>query len=322
MSFINDTKSELLNIGLDKDCCALAELSAIIHTSGALAVSRGGVQLEITGETGYAGMRAGRIIKKYFGIVCERSSSDGKTGYTLSVPAKFSEQILSECKIFSREDGYVTLPRGIDPYLIKEQCCIDAYIRGAFLGCGYLYVPKADEVALKPELQRTIGYHLEFVFSDDSLASDFAHILAQSEILPKKVLRKSKYVVYLKSGSQISDFLALIGANRAVMSINEIMATRDMRNKLMRETNCISANIVKSVTASMRQSEVLTAARNSGALYALPARLVEAAELRLRYPEHTLSELAEAADFKITKSGLGHRLNKLITLLDASALKA
>lgn len=320
MSFINDTKSELAKIGLDKDCCAMAELSAIIHVCGTLAVSRGSVQLEITGETGYAGMRAGRIIKKYFGIVCERSSTDGRSGYTLSVPAKFSEQVLTECKIFSREDGYVTLPRGIDPYLIKEQCCIDAYIRGAFLGCGYLYVPKADDVAIKSETPGTIGYHLEFVFSDESLAADFAHILAQSEILPKKILRKSKYIVYLKSGNQISDFLALIGANRAVMSINEIMATRDMRNKLMRETNCISANIVKSVTASMRQTEVFDDARLSGALYELPARLVEAAELRLKYPEHTLSELAEAAEFKITKSGLGHRLNKLMLLLGASAL--
>lgn len=315
MSFINDAKSELVNIGLDKDCCAIAELSAIIHASGSLSVTRTGVQLEITGETGYAGMRAGKIIKKYFGIACERTQTDGKQGFTLTVP-KFSEQILTECKILAREGGYATLSRGIDPYLIKEPCCVAAYIRGTFLGSGYLYVPKTDDVAVSPERAGPIGYQLEFVFSDETLATDLAHILAQSEILPKKILRKAKYVVYLRSGNQISDFLALVGANRAVMAINEIIATRDMRNRLMRETNCISANIVKSVAASMRQIEIINAARLSGALDALPVRLVEAAELRLRFPEYTLSELAEAAEFKITKSGLGHRLNKLMILLD------
>ena len=66
--------------------------------------------------------------------------------------------------------------------------------------------------------------------------------------------------------------------------------------------------------AAQSQGEAIRKLEAAGRLKKLPDKLQETAALRLRYPELSLSELAEEFDPPVTKSCLNHRLRKLVEL--------
>ena len=79
-------------------------------------------------------------------------------------------------------------------------------------------------------------------------------------------------------------------------------------------TNCDTGNISKYVAAALKQNAAIEKLERYGELDKLPDALRDTAMLRLRYPNVPLGELAEAHVPPITKSGLNHRLQKLIDL--------
>jgi DNA-binding protein WhiA len=66
------------------------------------------------------------------------------------------------------------------------------------------------------------------------------------------------------------------------------------------------------VNASTRCCEAIELLEAKGALVSLPQELRETALLRMEYPEASLEELAHRHNPPITKSGLNHRLQKII----------
>ena len=74
---------------------------------------------------------------------------------------------------------------------------------------------------------------------------------------------------------------------------------------------CETANLNKVVQAAVEQLESIRYLEKKGHFGKLPAALRETAELRLENPDASLAELAKAANGKISKSGLNHRLKKL-----------
>ncbi|MCL2751960.1 MAG: DNA-binding protein WhiA [Firmicutes bacterium] len=319
MSFINEVKSELAGAESEKDCCALSELSAILRSAGSIVLRRAeaetadtGVGAEIAGESPYACDKAEKIIGRYFGGTCKRTVKNrgGRMVYTAALPECEAGRILAECGILGRGDyGLLTLQTGIDGYVVMEPCCGAAYVRGALLAAGYISVPGDESVT--PAAPAASGYQMEFVLSDEAHASAVCRLLARAGIPSKTTERAGRSVVYLKSAQAISDALAFAGAPSAVCRLNGIIATRDMRNALVRQSNCIRANIDKSVAAAVGQAERIKAYLSVNPPESLPLRLREAAFLRAENPELSIAELAGAADFPITKSGLVHRLRKL-----------
>ena len=72
----------------------------------------------------------------------------------------------------------------------------------------------------------------------------------------------------------------------------------------------------------MQNKEIkkITALKAAGLYNQLSPELIEAAELRLSYPESSLQEILEESGCKLSKSGLNHRLQKLIKIADEKGL--
>ena len=127
----------------------------------------------------------------------------------------------------------------------------------------------------------------------------------------KIVSRKKHYVVYIKEGSQIVDFLALTEANVSLMNLENIRILKEMRNNVNRKVNCEAANINKTVSAAVKQIEDIRYIQDQIGLDHLPEGLEEIAALRLEYPEATLKELGTMLTPSVGKSGVNHRLRKI-----------
>lgn len=161
------------------------------------------------------------------------------------------------------------------------------------------------------------GYHLEIVCSRPLQAQQILEILTEFEIEGRIVQRKKYYVVYIKEGAGISDFLNVVEAHVALMEFENSRIVREVRNTVNRRVNCETANITKTVTAAARQVDDILFLQQKYGFEKLPVSLRQMAEVRLEYPEAPLKELGMYLDPPVGKSGVNHRLRKLCELADA-----
>jgi len=87
-----------------------------------------------------------------------------------------------------------------------------------------------------------------------------------------------------------------------------------MRNSVNRKVNCDTANVAKTVDASVAQIEAIRIIKEAGVFEALPEKLRQTAQLRLQNPELSIKELADISAPPVTKSCLNHRMRKLVGL--------
>lgn len=180
----------------------------------------------------------------------------------------------------------------------QEELAIKAFIRGIFLGGGSVNNPENK-------------YHLELVLSKEENARAVKDILEKVQINIKQMERKNGYSLYLKDGEEISKFLALIGANSAVLKFEEIRVLRDMKNNINRKVNCETANLSKTINASVKQIEAIKKLQREGKFENLSEPLKEIANLRLENPDASLVELGKMLNNPIGKSGVNHRLKQI-----------
>ena len=154
-------------------------------------------------------------------------------------------------------------------------------------------------------------YHMEIAVLSEKFAGQLKEILAFFDIDAKIVERKKYNVVYVKEGSQIVDFLNVIGAHIALMNFENIRILKEVRNSVNLQVNCETANISKTVNAAAKQIEDIKYIECNMGFSQLSDGLREVAELRLDYPESSLQELGKMLQKPISKSGVNHRLRKL-----------
>ena len=87
-----------------------------------------------------------------------------------------------------------------------------------------------------------------------------------------------------------------------------------MRNKINRKVNFETANIDRSVAAATEQREAIRRLKEDGRFEALSDELKELAQLREDYPEASLKELGNLLSVSLSRSGIYHRLNKIVSL--------
>lgn len=189
---------------------------------------------------------------------------------------------------------------------------IKGFVKGMYIGSA----TSSIKISEKANEKTSSGYHLEFASKDIALLREFSHLLAQFDIMAKLITRKNNYVLYLKDAEQVSDLLALVGASNAVLSLKNEITNREFRNKINRQTNCLSGNISKTVDASIKQMEAIELIDGKIGINNLPPDLEEVALMRLANPEEPLTTLLQLSDLNLTKSGLNHRLRKLISLAE------
>lgn len=176
-----------------------------------------------------------------------------------------------------------------------------AIIRGAFLGAGSINNPDKK-------------YHLEINLSNKDNMDYLFGILSNLNIKCKKLDLDKKYSIYLKEGEEISLIIALMGANKSVLEFEDIRVQREMRGKVNRIVNCQTANLNKTINASVEQIEAIKKLQKNNMFNKLDDNLKEIALLRLEYPDMTLVELGKRLEEPIGKSGVNYRLKKIIQM--------
>lgn len=172
-----------------------------------------------------------------------------------------------------------------------------ALLRGLFLGSGSVNNPNKK-------------YHLEILLRDKDVSTYIQNILKEDGILVKVL--DSNNTVYIKEGEEISKFLAYIGAPKSVLKFEDIRVMKDIRNSVNRQVNCETANLNKTVEAAVIQIDAIKFLQKMKKFDELQDSLKEIAVIRLEYPDASLKELGEKLENPIGKSGVNHRLNKII----------
>ena len=65
--------------------------------------------------------------------------------------------------------------------------------------------------------------------------------------------RRNSYIVYLKSGEAISEFLAFVGAHQCALAMENERVRKSARNEINRKVNAEVANQAKSAEAAIDQ---------------------------------------------------------------------
>ena len=172
------------------------------------------------------------------------------------------------------------------------------YIREAFIKSGSMNDPNKK-------------YHLQIMFKEKAKAEEMQTLLNNFNIHAKIIKKEKDYMLYLKDGEEISEFLALVGANKSVIKFEEVRVIKETRNDINRLVNCETANLNKTINASVKQIEDINKIKKAGKFNELPETLKEVAEVRINNPEMSLIELGKLLDKPIGKSGVNHRLKKL-----------
>ena len=197
------------------------------------------------------------------------------------------------------EDGiFHGFEEPVNPVLIKNACCRRAYLRGVFLCAGSMSDPAK-------------GYHLELVTSNERKAFQIQTMIREFELDAKIIRRKKYFVVYLKEGSNIVDFLNICEAHVSLMQFENERIVKEMRNSINRRVNCETANISKTVNAAAKQISDIEKIRDKYGFVNLPENLREVAIVRMEHPDASLKELGQYLTPTVGKSGVNHRLRKL-----------
>jgi len=311
VSFTQSVKKEIL-AGLKgaPPCCEFAFLTGLIRTAGSVSLSNSGMGFAIAAENLDALKRADVIVRKQFGIETEliEEKSVGRSRVRYALRASSGEKVLTDCGIVVLdEQGLRQISSGFDNYLIEEECCAKQFVKAVFLGAGYVTLP---------EETNKDGYHLEFALTSEELEQPFTTVLQTFGFNPKKVLRKEEIVLYFKGSDEIGDLLSFLGATKSMFRLQNTVAQRSLRNRANRQTNCISANIDKTVNAAEKQLIAIRAIEETVGLQSLPLNLRQAAELRKENPSESLDELAALSG--MSKSGLNHRFRKILDIASQS----
>ena len=309
MSFTSDIKKELTMTGPGKKGCQLAQISGFLRFAGSITLM-GGIGIRISTENPAVARCYASMIKSYFGSktslsVEESSSINGGRTYGLSItPDMNAEAILRETGILSVKEGSNYITDGMDPMIVKKRCCKKAALRGIFMASGSV------------SGLTTKGYHMQIVCASRYMADDVRKLLSAFGLKARVSGDEGRYIVYLKEGEQIADFLSVVGATNQMFEYQNVMINRQMKNKLNRISNCENANLDKTVAAAQKQlADIRLVESVYGASY-LPAKLREAAELRKENPELSLAELAGLFDPPLKKSGLNHRFAKIAEMAE------
>ena len=196
-------------------------------------------------------------------------------------------------------DGRIYLKQNI--YDIKLDDKIKAIIRGVFLGAGSINNPENS-------------YHLEIIVSNEKNLKILEKMLKNFDINIKELIIKNRYSIYIKEAEEISKFLALIGANKAVMLFEDIRIKKEMRGRVNRIVNCETANLNKTINAAVEQISAIKKLQKEGKFNKLNDNLKEIAMLRIENPDMSLVELGKLLKEPVGKSGVNYRLKKIMEI--------
>lgn len=280
--------------------CDAATLAALIRIEGSIFFNGPGkFRLEISTDVPQVARFIIRTLHSRYALKTDltmrRSALHKTPNWLIEVP---TQPRLTEALFDLGIIGEEGLKRGIDPRLVQKSCCASAYLRGVFLGSGFISNPRGD-------------FHFELTVESQTMANDIVELLATKDIHAKIVERRNTYTVYLKSGAAISSFLAFVGAHQGALKMENERVIKSVRNDVNRRVNAEIANQAKTAEASVEQVAAIRTLLDHRDIKSLSRGLQEYIQLRVRYPEATLKELGERANPPLSKSAIYHRVRRI-----------
>jgi len=291
MSFSSRVKNELCRMDINQECCLFSELSGVIEVGvvESQALNKD-ANIRIVTENAAFARRIFTTIKKLYDIHPE---------IIIRKNNKFKKHVSYILVITSSFGGMGIKKNNIS----NKNCCRRSFLRGAFLAGGSISDPEKT-------------YHLEITSHNEAAADRVCETAVSFGLNAKVVVRKGNYITYLKEGENLVDFLNIVGAHSALLELENIRILKGMRNDVNRIVNCETANLEKTVNASVRQIDNIKYIKDNMGLENLPDMLKEIAELRIQYNDANLKELGQMLSYPVGKSGVNHRLRKLDSIAE------
>lgn len=310
MSFSGEIKEELSRQSENNQHCRIAELAAILSGCGQILIDEEDfLSLDVHTENLCLARKYYVLLRDSFGIqaavTVHRNAYLQKSKVYHLVVGEHEDalRVLKAAQIVGSEGEIREKIEYSQRTLLTRECCRRAYLRGAFMASGSISDPEKS-------------YHLEIVCQQEERAAVLKEIMNSLGFAANIIQRKNNYVVYLKEGEQIADFLACMGAHRHLFELENVRILKEVRNNINRKVNCETANLNKTVSAAVRQIDDIRYIMDTKGIECLPGNLRAIARLRLEYPESSLKELGEMLDPPVGKSGVNHRLRRISEIAD------
>ncbi len=307
MSFSSGVKEELAIQASQARHCRIALIAAMFHQCPVLTKDMAGIRTE-----NEALVRAFENELRRAGFDPVRDEGSGSRISVVIHGEKKVRTFLEMIKLYDRiapelcgdqDARELVRAEKVSSILLQKTCCRKAFLKGMFLAAGSVSDPAKS-------------YHLEIAPLSEEDAGQVLKLMSSIGFSARATKRKAKTVVYLKEGEQISDFLGAIGATGSLMKLENARILRDIAGNINRQVNFEAANLKKTGIASLRQLEDIELIERTIGIRSLPPNLGSAALLRLENPDKSLTELAEASDPPVGRSGMNHRLQRIKEIAD------
>lgn len=297
MSFSKDVKKELSSIKPENQCCLCAQTYGLLlfgrsfscNAIKVLTESKGAAESYIQSCMEFTGIEPSLVVTKSEKYSVKFDSADDR----LLVLNSFGH---------SEKDTILRINRAN----LENECCYGAFIRGAFLSCGTITDPNKN-------------YHLEFVIQHKQLCNDLLSVMHDVELEPKVLQRGNNFILYFRHSEEVEDVLTIMGATESSLEVMGIKMVKSVRNKINRQINFETANIARTVNASMQQINAINKIIDKKHFDSLPEELQTIAKIRAENPDMSLKDIQKTLGDTISRSGVNHRLNRLVEI--ASKLK-
>ena len=309
MNFSSQIKEEIISKKPKELLAKKSFLTGIIRGNGVLFEDENGLNVEFSMYNEQEAEIVVSILKSVYDynvseLFVSSDHLNGKDRLFFKLYGDRAIEILTDLYILSNQDGYIDFNLKLGNSIkFDEDFCY--FLRGLFLSCGSATIPKNNT-------EEKTKYHLELVFSHTTTAYEILERLAKSNINAKILRRKENVVIYIKSAEEIKNFLAFIKTPKTVLSLVDLIITRELTNNSNRVKNCDLGNVNRQIDASTKVLEAIEIIKSNGVYESLKEDLKNTVDYKLENPDDTLSELADRMG--ITKSCLNHRLRKIIQL--------
>ncbi|MBQ4381942.1 MAG: DNA-binding protein WhiA [Oscillospiraceae bacterium] len=292
MSFSGEVKAELCRQEPASRALSQAECYGLLLFANTFTSK----EIKIVTSSEELKRRIPRLFRRAFGTGpdCEAGEEGGRAVFYTADPEKLG-RIRSAFGMEPESALHINLGALEDPG------AREAFLRGAFLAGGSVTDPAKR-------------YHLELTTTHYFVSREMPSLFQEMGLEPKTVSRAGSFVTYFKSSAAIEDVLTALGAPVCAMQVMSAKIEKDMKNSVNRKVNCDTANVMKSVVASEEQIAAIRKIRRAGLMSSLPEKLRQTAEKREELPELSLTELAAAFEPPLTKSGINHRMRKLLAI--------
>lgn len=291
ISFSKQIKNEILSGEIFAYCCSSAELSAYILLFG----KKNNNFLEIHIENEELAKRICLLAAKVLKTNVSYLMLNNTCSIMINAGNKFDEK-------FGHLFDEIKKPDLISN-MYKKSCCRASFLRGVFLSSGTITDPEKN-------------YNLEFSFKFKDVSDIVKDVLKNSGFELKAIKRKTNEVLYIKKSDTICDILTFIGAHKAPLEILSLKTEREFWNEANRAANGETANYDKTLKASIKHITAIEKILKEKGSDFLSEELLETATLRMKYKDISIGELALKHNPPMTKSGINHRLNKILKIAE------